>query len=74
MTARYPDGWNWDENSWAYFHAGRYMAWVQPKAGLFVANWRHADGSWANPWGEDRRRHFTNPYTAMAIAAERAGT
>ena len=69
---RFPDGWNWDETSWLYFEGGRYKAWVTPKAGLFVANWRLADGSWAWPWGEDPRHIFTNPYKAMLVAAERA--
>ncbi len=69
---RFPDGWNWDETCWLYFEGGRYKAWVQPKAGLFVASWRLADGTWAYPWGEDPRHIFTNPYKAMLAAAERA--
>ncbi len=69
---RFPDGWNWDETAWLYFDGGRYKAWVAPKAGLFVASWRLADGTWAYPWGEDPRHIFVNPYTAMAAAAERA--
>jgi hypothetical protein len=69
--ARYPDGWNWDETCWVYFTGGRYMAWVQPKLGRFVANWRTPDGTWINPWGEDPAHIFTNPYRAMAAAAEK---
>lgn len=68
---RFPDGWNWDEINWVYFEGGQYKAWVCPKAGLFVANWRLADGSWCQPWGEDPRHLFSNPCKAMAAAAER---
>lgn len=71
---RYPDGWHWDGNSWVYFDGGRYCAWVQPKARLFVANWKRADGTWPDPWGEDPAHHFKNPYDAMTVAETLVGS
>lgn len=70
---RFPDGWNWDplsgENgAWLYFRHGRYCAWVMPKLGLFVANWRLGHRTWMHPYGEDPRHLYTNPYEAMQYA------
>ena len=70
---RFPDGWNWDplsgENgAWLYFRRGRYCAWVMPKLGMFVCNWRLGHRTWTMPYGEDPRHLYTNPYEAMQYA------
>jgi hypothetical protein len=84
--ARLPDGWNWDplsgtNGAWLYFRDGQYLAWVEPKHGLFLANWRlgrtHPEspgsrGIWADPRGEDPEHVRRNPYEAMQHAESKA--